>query len=204
MYRPSGADSIWVRSAASTGGKARRHRDKRPAVNGRTSSGTTEEIIVKRLAFLSVLGTAALVAAPALADDGIHVEHAPNPGFVYELAPGSGPGTVTVRIRNGASTAQTIYRNFPTVENRFDVSDVDPESRHVRRRAAPAAYGRVTSSGITLSPGETAEAQVDLNQLFVLTPGHRYRVKAATDLRFGPADRVVLTSLRANEITIGD
>lgn len=160
---------------------------------------------MKRLAFLSVLATTVLVAGlPASADDAFRVEHVANPGFVYELAPGSGSSMVIVRIRNGSSTTQTVYRNFPMAENRFEVSDVDPEHRRVRHRPAPPAYGRVTSSGISITPGETTAVQVDLNRLFVLTPGRQYRVKATTDLRFGPADRIVVTTLKSNQTRIQD
>ncbi len=159
---------------------------------------------MKRFAFLSALATVALAAAPAFADDALRVEHAPNPGFVYQLVPGSAAGTVVVRVRNASSTAQTVYRTFPAAENTFRITDVDPQFHHVRRRPVPATYGRVTSSGTSLAPGESSDAQLDLNRLFVLVPGHRYRVKASTDLRFGPADRIVLTSLSSNEITIAD
>ena len=159
---------------------------------------------MKRLAFLSALATVAFAAAPAFADEALRVEHAPNPGFVYQLVPGSAAGTVVVRIGNAGSATQTVYRTFPTAENTFQVTDLDPQFHHVRRRPAPATYGRLTSSGTSLAPGESSDAQLDLNRSFVLVPGHRYRIRASTDLRFGPADRIVVTSLSSNEITIDD
>jgi hypothetical protein len=160
---------------------------------------------MQRLAFLSALAAIGFVAVPALAEDTIHVEHAPNPGFAYELTSGPGAGIVTVRIRNSSSATLTVFRTFPSVENRFDVVDVDQGYGHPsRRHDAPPAIGRVTSNGSALEPGETSEAQVDLHQLFVLVPGHRYRVKAQTQLRFGPSDRIVVTALRSNETTVGN
>jgi hypothetical protein len=164
---------------------------------------------VRRLAFLSFLAATALVAAPALAeDDAVRIQMAPNPGFAYELAPGSGPGTVVVRIRNASSVPQSIYRAFPAADNRFDVVDLDAERdsdeahRHPRRLSPPLSSGRITSTGIALEPGQSYDVQVDLRQLFELVPAHRYRVTARALLRFGPADRAVMTKLRSKEITI--
>jgi hypothetical protein len=159
---------------------------------------------VKRLAFLSALAVAAFAAAPAVAEDGFDVKQVTNPGFVYELAPGSSAGSVVARLRNGTSTTQTVFRNFPMAEKRFIVTYLDSEDHHVPQRPAPSSYGRVTSSGTALAPGGVSESQVDLNRLFVLIPGHHYHVKARTDLRFGPADRIIVASLRSNEITIAD
>jgi hypothetical protein len=156
---------------------------------------------MKRLVFLGALASLGFVPTTAFAEDPFRIEYAQNPGFVYELAAGSAPGMAIVRIRNGSLTVQTVYRAFPTAENTFEVWD-DDHHRVRPRPSAPAAYGRVTSRGSQLAPGETTEAQVDLNELFVLTPGRRYRVKARTDLRFGPSDRAVVTKLRSNEVTI--
>lgn len=159
---------------------------------------------MKRLAISSALSVVAIAAAPAVAQYGFDVTHVPNPGFVYELTPGSSAGSVVARIRNGTSTTQTVFRNFPTAENRFIVTDLDSEDHHVRQRPAPAVYGRVTSTGTSLAPGGVTESQVDLNRLFVLIPGHHYHVKARTDLRFGPADKIIVTSLKSNGITVAD
>jgi hypothetical protein len=164
---------------------------------------------VRRLAFLSFLAATAFVAAPAVAeDDAVRIQMAPNPGFAYELAPGSGPGMVVVRIRNASSVSQSIYRAFPTADNRFDVVDVDAERdsdeghRHPRRLSPPLSNGRIISTGITLEPGQSYDAPVDLRQLFELVPGHHYRVAARALLRFGPADRAVVTKLHSKDLTI--
>jgi len=145
----------------------------------------------------------AFITIPALAEDAFRVELVPNPGFGYELAPGASPGTVLVRVRNGTSVAQTIHRWFPYTDDHFDVVAVDEEGRRPRRRP-PGSYGKVISTGTSLAAGETSEVQVDLNKLFVLMPGHQYRVKAQTQLKFGRSDRYVATKLRSNETTITD
>jgi hypothetical protein len=159
---------------------------------------------MRRLAFLSAAAAIAFDTTPALAEDAFHVQLVSNPGLVYELATGGSPGTVLVRVRNGTSAAQSIYRWFPNEDNRFDVVPVDEDDRRPQRRPTPASYGKVISTGTSLAAGESSEVQVDLNKLFVLTPGHQYRVKAQTQLRFGPSDRYVATKLRSNETTIKD
>jgi hypothetical protein len=163
---------------------------------------------MRRLAFLSFLATTSLFAAPAIADeDAPRIQYAPNPGFAYELAPGSGPGTVVVRVRNASSVMQTIYRAFPTLDNRFDVVDIEADSdeqRHPRRLPTPLTIARITPDGDPLEAGQSYDAQVDLKQLFVLKPGHRYHVTARTLLRFGPNDRSVVTKLHSKETTISN
>ena len=157
--------------------------------------------IVQRFAFLTALAAVPFMVAPAFAEE-FDAEERPNPGFTLELLAGSAAAGVVVRIRNDSSATQSIYRAFPTADNHFDVRDVDEDQPRPRRLEAPAAFGRVISTGTALEPGQTYDARVDLNTLFALTAGHRYRVKASTRLRFGPSDRAVVTKLHAKELVI--
>lgn len=159
---------------------------------------------MRRLAFLSAAAAIAFITTPALGEDAFHVELVSNPGFVYKLVPGASPGIILVRVRNGSSVAQSIYRWSPSIDGPFDVVAVDEEGRRPRRRLTSGSYGKVISTGASLAAGQTSEVQVDLNKFFVLTPARRYRVKAQTQLRFGPSDRYVATKLRSNETTITD
>ncbi|MDB5071478.1 MAG: hypothetical protein JWM87_2589 [Candidatus Eremiobacteraeota bacterium] len=160
---------------------------------------------MRRLAFLSFLTVKMGFAVPGFADDkAVRIQVVENPGFAYELARGSVPGAVIVRIRNMTSATQSIYRAFSTVDNDFNIVDLDSDSehRHPRRLVPPIAAGRITSTGDALKSGQSYESAVNLKQLFALVSGHHYRVTAKALLRFGPADRAVVTRLRSKETTI--